>query len=120
MATSSATLEHLRELLAPVGAISVRRMFGGAGIYCDGLMFGLVADDTLYFKADDRNRPAFEAESMSPFAYEKKGGQVAIMSFWRAPERLLDEPDELAGWAREALAAAHRAASAKPKRPKPR
>jgi DNA transformation protein len=116
MATSRATLELLRELLEPVGAISVRRMFSGAGIYCDGLMFALVADDTLYFKADDRNRPAFEAEGMSAFAYEKKGGRVAIMSFWRVPERLLDEPDEFVEWARDALAAAHRAASAKSKR----
>lgn len=111
----------IEELLAPLGPAVVKRMFGGGGVFLDGLMLGLVIEDVLYLKADEVNRAAFEAEGLQPFAYDKKGGKTTVMSFWRAPERLLDEPDELVVWAREALAAARRARSAKrPKAPRPR
>lgn len=111
----------IEELLAPLGPVVVKRMFGGGGIFLDGLMLGLVIEDALYLKADEVNRAAFEAEGLQPFAYDKKGGKTTVMSFWRAPERLLDEPDEMVVWAREALAAARRAKSAKrPKAPRPR
>jgi DNA transformation protein and related proteins len=90
-------------------------MFGGAGVYCDGLMFGLVSDDTLYFRVDDGNRRQFEAEGMRPFSYDGKGRTIEL-PYWRAPERLLDEADEMVEWARAALAAAGRtAAKKKPK-----
>jgi DNA transformation protein len=73
-------------------------------------MFGMVTDDTLYFRVDDHNREAFkEAESFPPLNYEKKGSTIDL-SFWRAPDRLFDEPDELVTWARVALAAARRVA----------
>ena len=78
-------------------------MFGGAGVYCDGLMFGLIARETLYFKADDSNRPAFEAEGMDAFTYEGRNKPIR-MSYWRLPERLLDEPEEMVEWARAAMA----------------
>src|SRR6202140_2138650 len=98
----------LRDQLAPVGRITVRRMFGKTGVFCDGFMLGMVRDNTLYFRVDDDNRAAFkEAESFPPLNYEKKGGTIDL-SFWRAPERLFDEPDELVTWARAALAAARR------------
>ena len=88
----------------------MRRMFGKTGVFCDGLMFGMVTNDTLYFRVDDHNRAVFkEAESVPPLSYEKKGSTIDL-SFWRAPERLLDEPDELLSWARAALAAARRVA----------
>ncbi|MGH2587431.1 MAG: TfoX/Sxy family protein, partial [Dehalococcoidia bacterium] len=97
--------------LAPLGSVTLRRMFGKAGVFCDGLMFGMVTEDTLYFRVDDHNQAAFkEAESFPPLSYEKKGRAIDL-SFWRAPERLLDEPDELVTWAREALAAARRVAA---------
>jgi DNA transformation protein len=100
----------LRDQLAPVGRITVRRMFGKTGVFCDGFMLGMVRDNTLYFRVDDDNRAAFkEAESFPPLNYEKKGGTIDL-SFWRAPERLFDEPDELVVWARAALAAARRVA----------
>jgi DNA transformation protein and related proteins len=100
----------LRDQLAPVGRITVRRMFGKTGVFCDGFMLGMVRDNTLYFRVDDDNRAAFkEAESFPPLNYEKKGGTIDL-SFWRAPERLFDEPDELVIWARAALAAARRVA----------
>jgi len=89
----------------------MRRMFGKTGVFCDGLMLGMVRDNTLYFRVDDDNRAAFkEAESFPPLNYKKKGGTIDL-SFWRAPERLFDEPDELVTWARAALAGARRVAA---------
>ena len=120
MVASAGFAEFLREQLAPLGRIAMRRMFGKTGVFCDGLMFGMVTDDTLYFRVDDHNRAAFkEAQSFPPLNYEK-GGRAIDLSFWRAPERLLDEPDEFVAWARLALAAARRVAGrrgpAKPRR----
>jgi DNA transformation protein len=86
-------------------------MFGGAGIFRDGVMFALIVDDTLYFKADDSNRRDFEAEGLAPFSYETKNGRNTIMSYWRCPDRLFDDPDEMAAWAGKALAAARKAAA---------
>ena len=108
MVASAGFAEFLRDHLAPLGRVSMRRMFGKTGVFCDGVMLGMVADDTLYFRVDDDNRAAFkEAESSPPLNYEKQG-RVIDLSFWRAPERLLDDPDELVTWARTALAAARR------------
>jgi DNA transformation protein len=87
-------------------------MFGGAGVYADGVMFGLVADDTLYLKADGETKRTFESEGLPPFVYQGRGKAIA-MSYWRIPERLLDDPDEMAVWARAALDVARRAAAAK-------
>lgn len=98
----------IEELLAPLGPIVVRRMFGGAGVFLDGLMFGLLTDEALYLKVDDRNRPAFEAEGLEPFTYERSGERATLSSYWRAPDRLFDEPDEAMAWARAAHAAAQR------------
>lgn len=95
----------VRELLAPLGPISTRRMFGGAGIYCDGVMLALVEDDVLYFKADAATRARYEAEYMSPFTFEGQTRPVAT-SYWRAPDRLYDEPDDLLEFAREAMGVA--------------
>jgi DNA transformation protein and related proteins len=99
--------DFIAELFAEFGPVEVRRLFGGAGIFADGLMFGLVADGVIFLKADEHNRPAFEQEGMTPFAYGKSAKRV-IMSYWRMPERLYDAPDELARWAGESLAAARR------------
>ena len=119
MVASDGFAEFLREQLAPLGRVTMRRMFGKTGVFCDGLMFGIVTDNTLYLRVDDDNREAFkEAESFSPLSYEKKGETIDL-SFWRAPERLSDQPDELVTWAREAMGAAHRVA-AKRKRPVPK
>lgn len=106
-------IEHLKDLLSPLGAIVVKRMFGGAGIYCDGTFFAIVDGDALYFKADEEGRAAFEAEGMGPFTYRTKRGEAALVSYYRAPERLLDEPDEMLEWARRAVAAAQRSAALK-------
>src|SRR5215469_14507726 len=111
MVASDGFAEFLSEQLAPLGHIAMRRMFGKTGVFCDGLMLGMVADNTLYFRVDDHNRAAFaEAASSPPLNYEKKGVTIDL-SFWRTPERLFDEPDELITWAQAALAAARRVAT---------
>ena len=111
MTASDGFAEFLSDQLASLGRITLRRMFGKTGVFCDGFMLGMVSDNTLYFRVDDDNRTAFkEAESFPPLNYEKKGSTIDL-SFWRAPERLFDEPDELVTWARTALAAAHRIAA---------
>lgn len=110
MVASDSFAEFLREQLAPVGRITMRRMFGKTGVFCGGVMLGMVSDNTLYFRVDEQNEKLFaEARSSPPLSYRKKGETIDL-SFWRVPERLFDEPDELVEWARAALAAARRVA----------
>jgi DNA transformation protein len=111
MVASDSFAEYLREQLAPLGHVTMRRMFGKTGVFCDGVMLGMVTNNMLYLRVDDHNRVAFEeAESFPPLNYQKKGSTIDL-SFWRAPERLFDESDELVSWARVALAAARRVAA---------
>jgi len=110
--------ELAEELFGPLGTISVRKMFGGGGIYCDGVMFALIADGAIYMKADARSQADFEAEGLGPFVYQGKARPVA-MSYWRMPERLLDDPDEALNWGRVAVRAA-RAAQTRLVKTKPR
>jgi DNA transformation protein len=98
--------DHIAELFAAFGAVSVRRMFGGAGVYAEGVMFALVAEGAIYLKAAPGNTEAFEREHCGPFSYATKEGTRQLTSYWQMPDRLYDEPDELAVWARTALAAA--------------
>ena len=101
--------EAIRELFTEFGPVDVRRMFGGVGIFVDGRMIGLVSRETIYLKADAETIPAFEQEGLAPFSYATKSGEHKLTSYWRMPERLYDDPDELARWARAAQAAAQRA-----------
>ena len=111
MVASDSFADFLREQFAPLGPVTMRRLFGKTGVFCDGVMFGMVTDNMLYLRVDDHNRAAFkEAECFPPLSYVKKGCTIDL-SFWRAPERLFDEPDELVSWARAALAAARRIAA---------
>lgn len=104
--------EQLKELFAEFGPISVRRMFGGHGIFVDGLMIALIAREVIYLKADAASIPAFEQEGLAPFSYPTRNGEHTLTSYWRMPDRLYDDPDELARWARDAHAAALRRMSA--------
>ncbi len=116
MVASAGFAEFLRDQLAPLGPITMRSMFGKTGVFCDGVMLGMVADDTLYVRVDDHNRSTFkEAEADPPLNYAKQGRAIDL-AFWRVPERLMDEPDELLAWARAALAAAHRVAAKRGRR----
>jgi len=100
-------VDHVRELLAPAGRVTARRMFGGHGIYLDGLFVAIVADDELYLKVDDITRAAFDAESCAPFVYSKDG-KPTTMSYRRAPGEAMDTPHLMLPWARRALEAALR------------
>ena len=94
----------------PFGPVQVRRMFGGAGLFADGVMFGLVSDGQIYLKADAAAAPHFEAEGCRPFEYSTAKGKRALTSYWRLPDRLYDDADELARWAKAALAIAQEGA----------
>jgi DNA transformation protein len=109
--------ELFQELFAPVGGVSIRRMFGGLGVFKDGLMFGLVDDDILYLKTDDTTRPEFEAEGSEPWIYRGRQRAEVSTTYWRVPERLFDETEQFADWAQAAFAAAVRIKAAKAKKP---
>ena len=100
--------DFITELFSGFGPVSVRRMFSGAGVFADGLMIALVVDGVIYLKADESFIPLFEREGQTPFSYKTRDGKRTLLSYWRMPERLYDEPDDLAEWARLALEAAKR------------
>jgi DNA transformation protein len=103
--------DDIVELFSVFGPVSVRRMFGGAGVYADDTMFALIADGVIYLKSGDSNVAMFEAEGLPPFTFMRKGERM-VTSYRRMPDRLYDDPEELAVWARGALAVAQQ--------PKPR
>ena len=102
--------QFISDLFAPFGPVAVRRMFGGAGLYRDGLMFALEFDGVIFLRVDEASIPDFEREGSRPFVYTraKSPGKIgrASLSYWRLPERLYDDPEELAVWAERALAIA--------------
>ena len=104
--------EFLRDLFAQFRPVTIRRMFSGAGLFAEGVMFGLVVRDVIYFKVDETSIADFEREASQPFTYTrgKNTGRAssATLAYWRLPERLYDDPDELAVWAGRALAIAER------------
>ncbi len=106
-------LAFLEERLAPVGGVSIRKMFGGLGIFRDGVMFGLVSKDVLYFRADDASKAAYEAEGSMPWSMADHGRPMT-MPYWRVPERLLEDEDDFRAWALAACAAAVRGRAEKP------
>jgi DNA transformation protein len=109
MAVSEGFAEFLRDVLSGVGPVTIRKMFGGAGVYLGGVMFGLVVDDTFYLRGDETSAADFEAEGKGPFVYRPKDRAPVTMPYWELPERLYDDPDQLAPWARRALDIANRA-----------
>jgi DNA transformation protein len=112
MIQGSKFVEFVLESLQPLSGVSARPMFGGWGIYKDGVMFALIAYDTLYFKVDDANRQAYEAADLPYFTYSDKGRPIR-MSYGEAPSDGFDDPEILCAWARDAFAAALRARKAK-------
>ena len=106
-------IDFLKEVFAEFGPVYTRRMFGGHGLYFDGLMFGLITQDTLYLKADAENRHFFEAQGLEKFTYEKQGKQYSI-AYFQAPDQLYDDPQEAALWARRSWEAAVRGDAKKP------
>ena len=113
--------DFLAELFSGFGPVTLRRMFSGFGISADGTNFALALRAGLYFRADEETIPQFQAEGSKPFQYQQRSTAkvVTVNSYWELPARLFDDQEELAGWARAALAAAQRAALRKrPKKPR--
>src|ERR1700750_2168430 len=106
--------DFLIDLFADFGPVTVRRMFSGYGISADGTNFALALRAGLYFRADEVTIPQYESEGSKPFQYQTRAKTVTVNSYWQLPARLFDDSEELADWARAALAAAQR------KRPKVR
>ena len=116
MSKATQFVDYLCELLAPLGRIRAKAMFGGHGIYCDERFFALVADDTLYLKADDETREAFIKAGQKPFTFVMKNAEQT-MSYYTVPAEALDDFSEMKPWALLALAAARRAAAKKTRKP---
>jgi DNA transformation protein len=115
-------VDYILELIAPLGNVSARAMFGGHGIYVDSQIIGIVIDDILYFKTDDANHQNYLDQNLEPFSFTARGKTVAT-SYFRAPDEAMDSPHAMLPWARGALAAALRTAAkaTAPKRaPKPK
>src|SRR5262245_47750765 len=110
--------DFLTDLFADFGPVTIRKMFSGYGISADGINFALALRAGLFFRADEQTIPQFEAEGSKPFQYQTSTKTVTVNSYWELPARLFDDSEELAAWARAALAAAQRAALRK--RPKAR
>lgn len=113
MASSADFIGHVQELLAPLGGITVKRMFSGHGVYVDGVFMAIIAGDELYLKTDSVTRADFEAEGCSSFVFYKAGKEMAT-SYFRAPGAAMDTPSLMRPWAKRALEAALRARGSKP------
>ncbi|PCH61357.1 MAG: transcriptional regulator [Gammaproteobacteria bacterium] len=107
-------VEYLKEVFEQFGDVHARKMFGGYGIYHDGVMFGLVADDILYLKADTNTAEYFKSRNLGQFEYDK-GGKMVKMSYYLAPEEIFDNAEEATLWAKRAYEAAFRAKGASQK-----
>ncbi len=103
---------YLHEVFAPFGIIQTKRMFGGFGIYHQGLMFGLVADDVLYLKADATSSPAFEQLGLSQFEFDRHGKMIK-MSYYQAPEEIFEDFEQATIWAKRGYEAALRSNQSK-------
>ncbi len=97
--------DFILDLLSPLDPVA-RRMFSGVGLFHGGVMFGLLVRDAFYLRVDDRTREQFEQAGSAPFGYVRGGREVSIASYYAVPEGLLDQPDELLQWARDAVVAA--------------
>lgn len=112
-------LDYLHDLFSAFAPVATRAMFGGHGVYRDGVIIAIVIDETIYLKVDDATRAEFEAAGCEPFVYEAKGKRVP-MSYWSVPEDALDSPQEFRPWAQRAWEAALRKPKSKPKSKKAR
>ncbi len=116
MAKRDPFVDHVLELLEPLGTMRARAMFGGFGIFHFDRMIALVADEHLYLKTDAETRPFFETAGSAPFSYTGKRGKATVMSYYEAPSACLDDAETMLQWARLAVEAAQRAPAAKRKR----
>ncbi len=110
MAVPKDFIAYVQELLAPLGAVRVRPMFGAAGVYLDDVFFAVMDEDSLYFRVDEQTEAAFRAAGSGPFVYQEKDGRTIEMAYWRAPAEAMDSPEAAEPWARLGLDAALRKA----------
>lgn len=108
-------VNHLLDLLKPLGDVRARAMFGGWGFYHSEKMFALVASDTFFVKVDDITRPEFESHGLRPFVYEADGGKRTVFSYHTVPADALEASAALCDWARKGIDAATRAAAVRRK-----
>ncbi len=101
----------LEDVLRDVEGVTARAMFGGYGLYKNGIVFGIIADDELYFKVDDENRADYEAHDSEPFTYEAKKGKRIAMSYWKVPADILEDPNVLPKWIDASVQASKRSKS---------
>jgi len=115
-------LEFIRELFGQFRPVTIRKMFSGAGVSADGVTFALLLLGALYLKADETSVAAFEAEGSQPFTYTRTrdGKSVVVGSYWRMPERLYDDPEELAAWGARSFEVAQRTKASPRSKPSPR
>ncbi len=113
MSASDAVIELLSEVLQASGAFKARVMFGGHGLYLDGIFFAILDDGVLYFKTSEATSARYDREAMPAFTYQTKAGTKALGTYRRVPERLYDETEELELWVREAVTAARSATANK-------
>lgn len=120
MSSRNELLDYLIDNLSPLGAARGRAMFGGYGVYLDGLIVGVIAFDRFYLKVDESTRPDFEAAGAEPFTYDGKGKPI-VMPYWECPADALEDPELLRAWAAKARDVSRRArkprAGAAPRRP---
>ncbi len=109
MPPSTSYLDYIKDLFSPFGVITIRKMFGGAGVYCDGAIFAITGDDDLWLKVDDVTRAEFEAAGLAPFVVEFSKGKAGTMSYYNVPDDIYDDNDALTRWAELAFDAARRA-----------
>ena len=108
MSVSDEFIDYVIDQLAAWAEVSVRRMFGGAGLYCDGAMFGLIADDIAYLKVDDSNREDFVKAGSSPFNPFPDRAKTTVMSYYEVPADILENQDLLGKWAEHSLTVARK------------
>ena len=116
MAKRSEFVEHVVELLRTFGRVEAKSMFGGWGLYHEGLFFALIADESFYLKVDGETRARFEREGGGPFVYKAKDGKHTAMGYHRPPDEALESPAVMAEWARLGYGAALRAAGKRRKK----
>ncbi len=114
MSPTSSHLDYLKDLFSPFGEVTIRKMFGGAGVYCDGQIFAISDDDDVWLKVDDVTRDEFETAGLHPFEVEMNG-KKGTMSYYKPPDDIYDDADELTRWTTLALGAAARAKKPKKK-----
>ncbi len=122
MPLSTSYLAHIKDLFSEFGDITIRKMFGGAGIYCDGAIFAITGDEGVWLKVDDVSRAKFEAAGLEPFKVEfgnaRQGGKTGTLSYYNAPDEIYDDHDALVHWTSLAFGASARAKKPKKKKTK--